>query len=99
MRTRSRLPSAEELRRLADTFEDAFARSVDEATEWLGTPQGRRFRAFVAGALVLATPMLLRHPFFKTPFGKVVELAGVAAALTKAADLIREWEPAPTFQR
>jgi hypothetical protein len=96
---RTKLPTIEDLRRSVAAFEDALGQGVDDAKAWLATPQGHRFRSFAAGALVLTTPVILRHPFFKTPFGKVVELAGVAAALAKAADLIRDWEPAPTVQR
>jgi hypothetical protein len=42
---------------------------------------------------VLATPMILRHPFFKTPFGRVIEIAGAAALIAKGAEIIRDWEP------
>jgi hypothetical protein len=39
--------------------------------------------------------MILRHPFFRTPLGRVVELAGAAALVAKVADVIRDWEPGP----
>jgi hypothetical protein len=44
---------------------------------------------------VLAAPIIFRHPFFRTPIGRVIVLAGGAAILTKAADAIRDWEPVP----
>lgn len=87
------LPSADEVRRLADELEDALVRGADEARAWLGTPQGRRVRAIGARALLLSTPLILRHPFFRTPFGRVIEVAGAAALVAKVADLIRDWEP------
>lgn len=93
---RIRTPSTTELRDLARQAEEAFEQGVDEARAWLVSEQGRRYRGLVARALVLAAPAILRHPFFKTPLGKVVELAGGAALLIKVADLIREWEPPPT---
>jgi hypothetical protein len=93
---RIRTPSTTELRQLARQAEEAFDQGVDEARAWLVSEQGRRYRSLVARALVLAAPAILRHPFFKTPFGKVVELAGGAALLIKVADLIRDWEPLPS---
>lgn len=93
---RIRTPSTTELRDLARQAEEAFEQGVDEARAWLVSEQGRRYRRLVARALVLTAPAILRHPFFKTPLGKVVELAGGAALLIKVADLIREWEPPPT---
>jgi hypothetical protein len=88
-----RTPSTAELRHLARQAEEAFEQSVDEARAWLVSEQGRRYRSLVARALILAAPAILRHPFFKTPLGKLVELAGGAALLIKVADLIRDWEP------
>ncbi|MGZ8603164.1 MAG: hypothetical protein ACXWXQ_02965 [Actinomycetota bacterium] len=90
---RPTIPTRDELRRLADELEDALARGVDDAREWLASPQGRRARALAARALLLATPMLLRHPFFKTPLGRVVQLTGAATLITKVAEGIRDWDP------
>jgi hypothetical protein len=39
--------------------------------------------------------MILRHPFFRTPFGRAIELGGAAALIAKGATVIRDWEPAP----
>jgi hypothetical protein len=39
--------------------------------------------------------MILRHPFFRTPLGRVIEIGGAAALIAKGAAIIREWEPAP----
>lgn len=74
-------------------------RAVDEGIEqtvmFLGSPTGKTVRTVVATSLVLATPMILKHPFFKTPFGRVIEVAGAAALIAKGAEIIRDWEPAP----
>jgi len=87
--------SGRELRRLADELEESLAHGVDEARAWLDGPSGRRARAITARALLLATPLILRHPFFRTPAGRVVEVAGAAALVAKIAELIRDWEAAP----
>lgn len=93
---RDTTPSATELRALLREAEDALARGVDEAQAWLASEQGRRYRAIAARALVLAAPAILRHPFFRTPAGRLVQLAGGAALVAKVADLIRDWEPSPS---
>lgn len=90
------IPSRAELRVLAHELEEALARGADEARAWLASEQGRRYRAIAARALVLAAPAILRHPFFRTPIGRLVEVAGGVALLAKVADLIRDWDPSPT---
>jgi hypothetical protein len=49
----------------------------------------------VAAGLVLTTPLILRHPFFRTPPGRLVQVVGGAALIAKAADALRDWDPAP----
>jgi hypothetical protein len=66
---------------------------IDQAAAWLDSPRGRRYRTLAARGLILAVPAILKHPFFKTPLGRVVELAGGAALVAKVADAIRDWEP------
>jgi hypothetical protein len=68
---------------------------IDQTVVFLGSPTGKTVRAVVATGLILTTPVILRHPFFRTPFGRVIEVAGAAALIAKAADVIRDWEPAP----
>lgn len=80
---------------MARELEEAVVAGVDATKAWLDSPQGRRYRALAAKALVLAAPAILKHPFFKTPVGRLVELAGGAALVAKVADTIRDWEPAP----
>lgn len=90
---RPRLPTTRELRRWATEFEQALERGADEARAWLATPQGRRLRALAAQAIIVTAPAVLRHPFFKTPAGRLVQAAGGAALLVKVAELLRDWEP------
>lgn len=82
-----------EVRRLRYAFEDAVNRGADETLAFLASPAGIKFRAIVAGGLVLATPMIMKHPFFRTPVGRVIQIGGAAALLAKAADALRDWEP------
>jgi hypothetical protein len=89
------IPSRAELRALARELEVAIASGADEARAWLASEQGRRYRSIAARALVLAAPAILRHPFFRTPVGRLVEVAGGVALLAKVADLIRDWDPSP----
>jgi hypothetical protein len=35
---------------------------------------------------------VLRHPFFKTPIGRLVQVTGGAALLVRLAELLRDWE-------
>lgn len=79
---------------MARELQAAVDRGADEARAWLVSDRGRRYRAYVAAALALTAPVIMRHPIFRTPVGRVVQLAGGAALLAKAADAIRDWEPA-----
>jgi hypothetical protein len=92
--TRSNKATAE-VASLARELEDALVRGVDDARAWLASERGRRYRAYAARALVLTAPLILRHPVFRTPLGRLVQVAGGAALIAKVADLIRDWEPAP----
>jgi hypothetical protein len=89
-------PSATEVRALVRDAEELAVAGVDHAKAWLDSPRGRRYRSLAAKGLVLAAPVILKHPFFKTPVGRVVELAGGATLVVKLADAIRDWEPART---
>jgi hypothetical protein len=88
-------PTARELRRLAGELEAALARGVEEARVWLASPAGRRLRALTARGLLLATPIILRHPFFKTPLGRAIGITGAAALVKRVAEGLRDWEPLP----
>jgi hypothetical protein len=84
-----------ELGHLLDALGDAIERGADQSRAFLASPAGRRVRALTASGLLLATPMILRHPFFRTPLGRVIEIGGAAALIAKGAAVIRDWEPAP----
>jgi hypothetical protein len=89
-----RSAKASELRALARELENAIDQGVDEARAWLASEQGRRYRAIAARLLILAAPLVVRHPIFKTPLGRVVQIAGGATLIVKVAELLRDWEPA-----
>jgi hypothetical protein len=91
--------ASRDLRRLWYSFEDAVNRGADETIEFLASPAGIRLRGILAGGLVLATPMIMKHPFFRTPVGRVIQIGGAAALLAKAADTLRDWEPTPPSAR
>ena len=84
-----------ELGHLLDALGDAIERGGDQSRAFLASPAGRRLRSLTASGLLLATPMVLRHPFFRTPLGRVIEIGGAAALIAKGAAIIRDWEPAP----
>ncbi len=88
-----RLPTSRQLTVWLDEAGRALERGTDEARRWLATPAGRRVRALAAQLLIVSAPFALRHPFFKTPVGRLIEVAGGAALLMKVAELIRDWEP------
>ena len=93
---RPTIPSRHDVARWGREFQDALDRGADEARAWLASPQGRRFRIIVAQALIVSAPVILRHPIFKTPAGRLVEIAGGAAVVAKVAELLRDWEPETT---
>jgi hypothetical protein len=88
-----------EVARLLDGIEDAIERGADQSRAFLVSPAGRRVRSLTASGLLLATPLILRHPFFRTPLGRAIEIGGAAALIAKGAAIIREWEPAPGVVR
>jgi len=87
--------AAAELGQLLDSLGDAVERGADQTRAFLASPAGRRVRTVTASGLLLATPVILRHPFFRTPLGRVIEIGGAAALIAKGAAIIRDWEPAP----
>jgi hypothetical protein len=91
----SMLPSVRDVRRWSHELESAVDEGVDGVRRWLATPQGRFLRSLAARLLIVSVPLIVRHPFFKTPVGRLVELAGGAAILIKLAELLRDWEPQP----
>jgi hypothetical protein len=89
---------ARDLSVLAAEAQKALAQGVEETRQWLATPNGRRFREITARALLVATPLLFRHRFFRSTWvGRIIELTGGAALLIKLAEAIRDWEPEPAY--
>ncbi len=84
-----------EVGRVVSDVEETIEDGVDATRAFLASPAGQRVRAYVATGLVVAAPLVLRHPFFRTPLGRAVQLAGVAAAIPRIAELIRDWDPEP----
>ena len=70
--------------------------SADLARDYLASERGRRARATLAAGMITAAPFVMRLPVVRRhPLGRVLALAGGAAAVVKAAELIRDWEPHP----
>jgi hypothetical protein len=82
-----------EVGRVVSDLEETIDDGVDATREFLASPTGRRVRGYVAAGLIVAAPLILRHPFFRTPLGRAVELAGIAALIPRIAERIREWDP------
>ena len=61
------LPSIRDFRRWSHELESAVDDGVDEVRRWLATPQGRFLRSLAARLLIISVPLIVRHPFFKTP--------------------------------
>ena len=77
------------------------ARTVlEDVRVFLASPEGQRYRRMVATGLIAAAPLISRLPMFRaTPLGRIVGLAGGAALIVKAAEMIRDWEPRPVQAR
>jgi hypothetical protein len=90
---RTTLPTANELQAWAREFETRLEQGVDEARAWLASPQGKEVRALAARLMIVTAPFLVRGRFFKTPVGRLIEVAGGAAFLVKLAEVVRDWEP------
>jgi hypothetical protein len=89
------MDASSEFERLRRSVGRAVNEGIDQTMTFLGSPTGRTARAVVATGLVLATPVILRHPFFRTPVGRLIEVGGAAALIAKGAEIIRDWEPTP----
>lgn len=69
--------------------------AVDLAKEYLASERGRQARAAVAAGMIAAAPLVMRIPAVRAhPLGRLLALVGGAAAVVKAAELLRDWEPA-----
>jgi hypothetical protein len=81
----------ERIRRVGNTVVVTSA----QVRDFLNTPAGRKFRRYLAGGLILTTPLLFRIPGLRRlPFIRVLEALGGAALLVKMAEALRDWERA-----
>jgi hypothetical protein len=67
--------------------------TVDELIAFLDSPTGRRLRRYLATALIVSVPIVMRIPGLRrSPIGRLIEVGGGAALVVKLAELIRDWE-------
>jgi hypothetical protein len=70
-------------------------RGIEDMRAYLASPDGKELRRRIAQVAVIAAPLLFRMRFFRaSPVGRVLGLVGGAALLVKAAEALRDWEPA-----
>ena len=67
--------------------------TVDELLAFLDSPAGRRLRRYLATALIISVPLVMRIPGLRrSPIGRLIEVGGGAVVIAKIAELIRDWE-------
>ena len=67
--------------------------TVDELLAFLDSPTGRRLRRYLATALIISVPLVMRIPGLRrSPIGRLIEVGGGAVVIVKIAELIRDWE-------
>ena len=70
--------------------------SYEDVKTYLGSDEGRELRRKVAVGLMFTAPILAKLPVMRaSKVGKLVGLAGGAALIVKAAEMIRDWDPVP----
>ena len=78
-----------------DEIRDQAVRAWNDVQDYLASDEGRRMRAKVAAGLMVAAPLIARLPVMRaSKLGKLIGFAGGAALVVKAAEMIRDWEPA-----
>jgi hypothetical protein len=78
-----------------DRASAAVDRAIDDVRAYLASPEGKRVRNRVAIVLIAGSPAIMRLPGLRRmPWFRLLELAGGAALIIKAAEAIRDWEPA-----
>jgi hypothetical protein len=76
-------------------FGDQVVITAAQARAFLGSPAGVRFRRLVAGGAILTAPLLFRIPLLRRyPLLRALEAIGGAALVIKAAEALRDWDPA-----
>ena len=72
----------------------ALGEAFELAKDYLASPSGRQARTTLAAGMIAAAPFVMRLPVVRAhPLGRLIAFAGGAAAVIKAAELIRDWEP------
>jgi hypothetical protein len=67
--------------------------TIDELMAFLDSPTGRRLRRYLATALIVSVPLVMRIPGLRrSPVGRLIEVGGGAVVVVKIAELIRDWE-------
>ena len=67
--------------------------TVDELLAFLDSPTGRRLRRYLATALIISVPLVMRIPGLRrSPIGRLIEVGGGTVVIVKIAELIRDWE-------
>ena len=80
-----------------DDLRDQAIKAWNDVQAYLSSEEGRKMRGRVATGLIVAAPVLARLPFMRaSKLGRLVGFAGGAALIVKAAEMIRDWEPAPS---
>lgn len=87
---------ASELSALVDDAIAGAREALDDVKAYLASPEGRALRHKVATALIAAAPLLGSVPVVRrSPLGRVIGSAAVAGIAIRAAQYLRDWEPAP----
>lgn len=73
----------------------AVGEAVELAKGYLASEHGRRARTTLAAGMIAAAPLVMRLPAVRAhPLGRLLAFVGGAAAVVKAAEVMRDWEPA-----
>jgi hypothetical protein len=76
-------------------FGDRVVIAAAEARAFLASPAGVRFRRLVAGGVIVTAPLLFRVPLLRRyPLLRALEAIGGVALVVKAAEALRDWDPA-----
>ena len=85
---------ANDLRSVMDEIRQAADRAAVRTVDYLASPGGQRLRRRLAGAMILAAPMLFKVPGLRRyPVVRLIEVLGGAAVVIELARLIRDWQP------
>ena len=77
-----------------DGMFEAASDAAGAVRSYLASEKGRRVRRRVAGALILAAPVISELPVIRRhPIARIIRAAGVAALVVKGAEWLRDWEP------